>query len=130
MKICEIMTSPVVSIAPDASLPELDSVLAGRWISGVPVVSPESGELLGIVSKTDVVRRLVDEPDLYQRGVTVWQLMTPDVIWVSSEDTLESVAGKMVEQRVHRVLVYDGEELVGIATSFDFVKAAARGHAP
>ena len=45
MKITEIMTSPVHSIAPEANLRELDQILAARSISGLPVVS-EDGEVV------------------------------------------------------------------------------------
>ena len=53
-KVRDIMRRHVVRIRPDASVRELIQLLAQEQISGVPVVD-DSGEILGVVSTTDVL---------------------------------------------------------------------------
>jgi CBS domain-containing protein len=51
--ISDIMTTELVTVSPNLSLQELAEVLAGRGISGAPVVSGR--ELVGVISMTDLV---------------------------------------------------------------------------
>jgi CBS domain-containing protein len=53
-KVRDIMRRHVVRIRPDASVRELIQLLAQEQVSGVPVVD-ETGEILGVVSATDVL---------------------------------------------------------------------------
>lgn len=50
------MTSPLVSVAPDAHLAEIQQLLVERDIGRVPVLDGE--QLVGIVSRTDILRAL------------------------------------------------------------------------
>lgn len=60
----DVMTSPVTTVTPSTSLAELARLLTEDQISGVPVVDVES-RLVGIVSKTDLLERLIDEATEY-----------------------------------------------------------------
>lgn len=51
----EVMQRNVVSVTPDTSVRELLRRMVAAEISGLPVVS-EDGEILGVVSATDVIR--------------------------------------------------------------------------
>src|SRR3712207_362824 len=51
----EVMTRRVVSVRPDTSVETLAALMLERNISGLPVVDAQ-GQLMGMVSKTDVVR--------------------------------------------------------------------------
>ena len=57
-KVREIMTKKVISINPEASLFEAASLLKKYDITRLPVI--ESGKLVGIISKSDLVRALVE----------------------------------------------------------------------
>ena len=59
MKIRDVMTPDVLTVSPDMTLTELDEHLVEARVSGAPVV--EDGDLLGIVSQSDVVRVLYGE---------------------------------------------------------------------
>jgi CBS domain-containing protein len=52
----DAMQSDVVSVRPDETLADLESLLLRERIGGVPVV--EDGKVVGIVSRSDVVRTL------------------------------------------------------------------------
>jgi CBS domain-containing protein len=56
LRAADIMESVVVAIGPDRSLAELEDLLIARRVSGVPVV--DKGRVVGIVSRSDIVRSL------------------------------------------------------------------------
>ena len=51
--------------------------------------------------------------------------MSPRVISVDPEATLFDVCRRMVDERIHRVLVTEESSLLGIITSMDVVRAVA-----
>ena len=55
----DIMSSPVVSVAPDADIGEIARLLANYRIKRVPVV--HDGHVVGIVSRADLLRALADQ---------------------------------------------------------------------
>lgn len=54
MKVGEFMTRNVVTLSPDTSVEDALSKLAGRGISGAPVV--EDGEIVGMVTESDFLK--------------------------------------------------------------------------
>ena len=56
MKAKDVMTSPVVSIEPDASIWQAVRIMLQRHISGLPVIDQKGG-LVGIVTEGDFLRR-------------------------------------------------------------------------
>ena len=56
LKARDVMRTDVVTVKPDTPVWELEEILLRERILGAPVV--ENGELLGIVSRSDVVRQL------------------------------------------------------------------------
>ncbi len=59
-----LMTAGDIKITPDASLEELQSVMGTNDWGQVPVVSPENGEIIGIVTRTDLLKTLTPKPDM------------------------------------------------------------------
>ncbi len=55
-KVGEIMTTPVIGVAPDAELSEVVALMESRRIKRVPVI--DGGELVGIISRADLLRAL------------------------------------------------------------------------
>lgn len=60
--------------------------------------------------------------------VMVREIMTTSLLAVEPELPIPEAARLMSDKHAHRVLVIDNEELVGIVTAFDMVKAIADGH--
>ena len=59
----EIMQTELVTVVPDMSVHDLAGLLADKKISGAPVVDVD-GEVLGVVSMTDVIRLAANETDI------------------------------------------------------------------
>lgn len=66
-----IMQRDVVTVSPETSVRELLRILVANQISGVPVVS-EEGDILGVVSTTDVVRLGAQEAEV-SNGTMSWE---------------------------------------------------------
>lgn len=153
----EFMQTDVVTVDAGRPLGELEDVLLRHKIHGAAVV--EGGKLVGIVSRSDVVRQLKLEEERiaasafyleafdaeesrsedYARVIEatasrvaklrVRDLMIPDLITVSPDTTVQEVAAVMLERRIHRVLVTEGDELRGIVSTLDLVRLFADGSA-
>ena len=59
----EIMQTELVTVVPDMSVHDLAGLLADKKISGAPVVDVD-GDVLGVVSMTDVIRLAANEVDI------------------------------------------------------------------
>ncbi|TFU02848.1 CBS domain-containing protein [Polymorphobacter arshaanensis] len=57
----DVMTSPVLTLPPQASIAEAMSVMTNRRIRHLPVV--ENGELIGLVSIGDLVKRRIEDAE-------------------------------------------------------------------
>ena len=55
----ELMHAPVVSVSPEATLPEIASIMTRKRIHHLPVI--EGDRLVGMVGKADVVRGIAEE---------------------------------------------------------------------
>ncbi|GAB4443191.1 MAG: CBS domain-containing protein [Anaerolineae bacterium] len=55
----EIMSKPAKTVAPTATIEDLAELMIGRRMNPIPVV--ENGRLVGIVSRSDIVRLMAQE---------------------------------------------------------------------
>ncbi len=110
------MSSPARSVRADTPLPEVAHALEQQHVSALAVVEGE--KLVGIISSTDLVRAKAHgglAPDRLARDQ-----MTAKVIVVAPEATLEEGVRRMVDARVHRVMVVDADgKPVGVLSTRD-----------
>jgi CBS domain-containing protein len=115
----DIYHKGVILCKPDTPLQEVVRVMADTEIHAVIVTEREEGPPVGVVSHTDAIAR-------YGEDLTVIQardVMTPRVISVSEDVTLEEASRKLLESNIHRLLVVgtDGQPL-GILSTTDFIR--------
>jgi len=108
----EIMTEPVISVAPDMPVDRIARLLAEHRITGMPVVD-DKGRVVGIVTEYDVIAK---------RGKVAREIMSRDVISVNEDTPAESVAQILTERRVRRVPVLRDGRLVGIISRADLIR--------
>jgi CBS domain-containing protein len=111
----------VVTIAPGTTLGRAAEVLSSRRI-GALVVSADGKKVAGILSERDIVR------ELGRRGPaclpdTVDSVMTARVITCARGDRADEVLQKMTDGRFRHLPVVEGEEMVGLISIGDVVKA-------
>jgi CBS domain-containing protein len=135
MRARDIMMAPVVTVRPETRLKDAAAILVERGISGMPVVD-ETGTLVGIVSEADLVP-LESAPDpraqvrprpwrRYRVPRCVEEVMIREVVWVPPDVDASQVARLMLERRIKRIPVVEGERVVGIITRRDLLRVLAR----
>jgi CBS domain-containing protein len=140
--VAQLMTTNVLTVDPDTPLKEVAQFLSEHGVSGVPVV--ERGRVVGVVSETDIVfkergpdvkrgrlarwfarpPRHSDEERLAAR--TAGEAMTSPAVTIDSWQSAAVAAALMLDNRIDRLPVLKGRQLVGIVTRADLVRAFAR----
>lgn len=140
----DVMTPEPICADPSDTARALGRLLAEHDISGVPVVDT-NGRAIGIVSRTDLLKRCLDDgrnrPPAFLFEVlreadaepgefadedlpTVEDLMMPEPACVATDTPIAEIARLMSERRIHRVIVTDRIGIpVGIVTSLDLLEA-------
>ena len=113
----EIMTKPVIAVTPLTPVKSLAKLLSKNHISGAPVLD-ERSRLIGIVSERDL---------LSKRGSQVKSIMTENVVRVTEDTPVEEIASLMTTQNVKRLPVMRGQQLAGIVSRADIIRAMAMG---
>ena len=140
MRVRDVMTQDVATIAPDTDLRDLAALLVEKRISGVPVV--EGGRVVGVVSERDILFKerpsdglsrgvlawLMDEGDLTLKidARTVREAMTSPPLTIAPSRGVADAAATMLDENVSRLPVVDHGRLVGIVTRRNLVRAFAR----
>lgn len=106
--VSEVMTREVITITEDASLSEAARIMATRRVKRLPVVS-ETGELVGVISRADVVNAFTKPDEVIEDEVRediVRRLLfrDPDTIQVKVTDGVVNLGG-VLENRTEALLL-------------------------
>jgi len=107
----QVMTAPVITVGPDATVAHIAETLTSARISAVPVVDA-AGTVLGLVSELDLLART---------GRTARDVMTTALISVTTDTDIEQVRRILVGSQIRRVPVLSSGRLVGILSRHDLV---------
>jgi CBS domain-containing protein len=143
----DLMTRDVAVVHPETSLLEAVKLMAGRRISGVPVVD-DAGTIVGMLSEGDLVRwhegyteRQARWLDMLAEGFElapaflqgiqeqhrkVKSVMSSGATTVTEDVPAREVANLMYEKNIKRVPVVRDGRLVGIVARFDLIRALAQ----
>ena len=123
MSVSELLSGKgknVITTQPDATLVDVAQVLAKHKI-GALVVKDE-GKVCGIVSERDYARKVILRGRA-ARETPVRDIMSPDVVFASPDQTVEHCMGMMTDERIRHLPVLSEGRLVGIISIGDLVKA-------
>lgn len=109
-----------ISVSPDATVRQV-AVLLDRYRIGAVVVRAQGDRDVGVVSERDVVSLVAEggDPDAVLAG----SLVTGAMITVEVAASLGDVVDAMVAHRVRHVGVTDGDEVVGVLSARDVLRA-------
>jgi len=118
MQVDSIMTSPPVTVAPDATLKTAIGSMLQHRVGSVLVVDPG---LAGILTRSDVLRIA------YHRGGSLSEIpasagMTEDVVTTEPATSVGMALKKMQANDIKKLPVVDDLELVGIVTMTDIAR--------
>jgi CBS domain-containing protein len=125
MKLADILAHKgyqVHSIGPTASLAEVVQVLNRHNIGSLMVcLENDCKRMLGIITERDILRACAARRQL--ETTAVGDAMTADVVTGSPCDSVEDIMGVMTENRIRHLPVLENDDLVGIVSIGDIVKA-------
>lgn len=141
MRVRDVMTTKVVRLSPDNSVRQAAKLMLENHVSGLPVVDDE-GHLVGVLSEGDLIRRtelcstMVASPaelelapderaNAFVRRCSwrVGDAMTTDLVTIDEDASVVRVSRLMQERGIKRIPVMRNEELVGIVSRADLLKA-------
>ncbi|MDX1566916.1 MAG: CBS domain-containing protein [Longimicrobiales bacterium] len=125
----DYMSSPLRSVHIGDSLEDVYRRLQESGFSALPVVD-DAGRVVGVLSRTDLLR-LGTRQAGNRPGASLLVLperaaedeMTSYPTTVDAETPLSRIAEIMIDDRVHRVFVEEGDETVGVVTTRDLMRA-------
>jgi CBS domain-containing protein len=118
----DVMTRNVVRVAPSASVAHAMSKMKEQNVSSLLVRRESDMDTWGFMTEADLIEKVV-AAGLDPESVTVHQIMSKPVITVSPKSSLQECAALLARADIRRVLVYDGQEIVGIVSSSDIFEA-------
>ncbi len=127
----QIMSSPVVTLEPDATVDEALELFRTRRVRHLPVISSR-GQLVGTVSERDLLRHLAGVTEEYRRQAPadstarIETVMRSPVLTASPDTDVRYIARLFVEQRVGALPIVTDGELAGIIARSDVLSAVMR----
>ena len=144
----DIMQTQVVTVSPSDPLHTVQRLFFEEEVHGAPVVD-ETSRVRGMISSMDLIRAVMEGSDsstgvdftdaFEQLGRPPWDAasdefqdrlgeavvadaMTESIVTVDPTTPIPEVALLLRQNRIHRVLVVKGDNLLGIISSFDLIR--------
>lgn len=126
------MTSPVISIADDASIAEAHKLMTENGIRRLPVL--DGNKLTGIVSLSDILEAKPSDAT----SLSIWEInylisnlrikdvMSKNPLSVSPDESVVEAAKIMLEKKYGGIPVTENKKLVGIITESDIFRMVVR----
>ena len=147
LKVKDIMTTDVVTVTKETTIMELAKIFSARNLSSLPVLGAD-GELIGIVSETDLIEQdknlhiptvisifdwviYLESDKKFEKelkkmtGQSVGEIFSPDVVTVNPESSVADVADILSSKKINALPVVEGKKLVGIVSRIDLIRSMA-----
>lgn len=144
MRAHQIMTRSVISVTPDTSIVEAANIMLKRHVSGLTVVD-DNGELVGVVSEGDFIRRseigtgrkrgrwlrfilgpgTTASDFVHEHGRKIAEVMTASPVTITEDAALAEIVDLMERNNVKRLPVVRSDKVVGIVSRADLLQAVA-----
>lgn len=120
-----IMSQDLLVLHPEQPLSEAIELLVSRGVSGAPVVDKDY-KLVGVLSELDCMKPLASSV-FHQEGTAdllqVSEVMSREVRTVDPSTDLYTIVHRLMRHRIRRLLVVQGEVLIGLVSRRDVLRA-------
>ncbi len=120
MKVADCMQADVVHVSVPGTREDVLQIMAEKQINGLPVIKKGTKKLVGIVTRTDLLRK-ADEDQLAM-------LMIRDPLTVTPDTDIHEAAKLMYENNYRRLPVVEDDKLVGLLSIPDVLGAVLEGN--
>ena len=144
MKAADIMVRDVVTVKPDDDVATAIQLLAEHDVSALPVVD-DSGQVIGLVSEADLVRRIEIGTERHRpwwleaitpattlagefaksHGLAVHEVMSTHIVSAGEETPLAEIASLLEKHRIKRVPILRDGKLAGVVSRSNLIQALA-----
>lgn len=117
MKVKDLIVTEVTACTLEDDVRRARDLMDLKKISALPVVSMDNGKsiLEGIVSFQDLA-------GVYDDTVNIRQVMSTKIYAIKPETSVQNAAKIMLSKGIHHLIAMEGDQIVGMISSMDFVK--------
>ena len=120
--VADVMTTEVVLVDGNATVSDAIELMRAEVVSSLVVDRRTHEDAWGIITRKDVVNKVVD-PGKDPQEVKVFEIMTKPVIMISPGLALKYCARLLHNTGIRRAPVFDGTQIVGIVSNTDIFDA-------
>jgi CBS domain-containing protein len=127
MHVRDAMTKPVLVVGPEHTIRQAAQLMAARRVGSAVVVDPE-GSGVGIMTERDVLNAIGRglDPDTERVAAHI----TWDVVYAGPQWTLDEAAAAMIRGGFRHLVVLDGDDVLGVISVRDIVRAWTQDRTP
>ncbi|MEI6768567.1 MAG: CBS domain-containing protein [Betaproteobacteria bacterium] len=119
LQVIDQKRSNIISVASTDTVELVLTLMRDHRVRSILVV--DDNNLIGIVSQGDCAIKVL-LPNLSPKEVRVSQIMTPDPLTVSPENSMEECMAIMVHKHIRHLPVLEKKQLIGVISIGDIVK--------
>jgi diguanylate cyclase (GGDEF)-like protein/PAS domain S-box-containing protein len=127
MHICELMSSPVLSVTGDTFIHEALNLMAHSKIRHL-VVTGDEGAAEGMLTQSNLIENLGHDPFMEVKRID--QIMSRIVFTVPPDMPFVKALGEMADKSLSCLVVAEADIPTGIVTERDVLRLAAHGPVP
>jgi CBS domain-containing protein len=120
LRVHDIMSNQVLTIRGEEPLSRAVARIVKYDVGSILVIDDRE-QLMGIITKGDVLRKLVMK-GLNPKDTPSSKVMSKPVVSIDLGATVEEASKVMTQRKVSKLPVLDGSKLVGIITSTDIIR--------
>jgi len=118
-------TKKVIQVSEDTILLKVFEIIWENKVHGCPVVSKATGQIIGSISVTDLQYCISTNLQYLSFPVSSllkdFESVRKQLVTCNMNSSLLEVMEKLVEEKVHRIYVVDGQKVIGIITMIDII---------
>jgi MHS family proline/betaine transporter-like MFS transporter len=119
VRVEEFMKSPI-TVTDKTKVADTLKMMVEKNIGFLPVISAETGKLVGVLSEKDLLAVLCCEPQNAEKPVS--EFMIKDVTTVTPESTLKETLEKFIDHKIRHLPVVRDSRVVGVVSVKDALK--------
>jgi len=119
-RVKDLMHRGVIGCSPGETVAQAAKIMIDKDIHALVVM--DGGQAVGVVSQTDMVLARQGRTPQEARAIPVGDVMTPGCVTCDADLLLSDAVSMMTGRRMHRLVVTENGELVGVISMTDVVR--------